>query len=146
MFSTVFFVRVEVFEIIKHKSDMCKFPNLWFRNQRMLDNSYAVKYTHLFFSIFSRNFQVDVPFVEPFGLLISNSILSSHPSFPLLFGSYFSNNLGTVFFCNVMRTVLLQFQYFVQRGFFLQFVFSCRLYFAACCMNLISEAALLNLS
>jgi len=23
-----FFVRVEVFEIIKHKSDMCKFPNL----------------------------------------------------------------------------------------------------------------------
>jgi len=98
-----------------------------------------MKYAHLFFlSTFSRNFQVDVPFVETFGPLISNSVLSGNPSFPLLFGSYFSSNLGTVSLCNITRTVLLQFQYFVQRGFFLQFVFSCHVYFAAFCMNLIS--------
>jgi len=104
-----------------------------------------MKHTHLIFSAFSQNFQVDVPFVEPFGPLISDSILSGHPSFPLLFGSYSSNNLGTLSSCNITRTILLQFQYFVQRGFFLQFVFSCHVYFAACYMNLISEAALLNL-
>lgn len=95
---------------------------------------------HFFFSTFSRNYQVDVPFVKPFGPMIWNGILSGHPSFPLLFGSYFSNNLGTVSSCNITRTVLLQFQYFVQRLFFLQFIFSCRVYFAVCCMNLISEA------